>query len=189
MSKIIADRYHLHVRHITKKEVKKEDYGHKIFDLVNRTYCELFDFTVLPPEVIDSYIDTYLGLLDMDYVILIENEEGKLVALAISMPSLAKAAQKGGGYLVPTGWWHLAKSMYFKHEEALEMMLIAVDPEYRNKGINAMIFNEIIPRLHRGGFKYGESNAELETNNRVQNQWDLYEKDFQRRRRVYGKQI
>ncbi len=189
MSQVVADRYHLHVRNITKRDVRKEDYGHKIFDLVNRTYCELFDYTVLPPEVVDSYIETYLGLLDMEYVVLIENEEGTLVALAISMPSLAKAVQKGGGYLFPLGWWYLVKSMYLKHEDGLEMMLIAVDPEYRNKGVNAMIFNEIIPRLHKGGFKYGESNAELETNNKVQNQWDLYKKDFQRRRRIYGKQI
>ena len=189
ISKIIAERYHLHVRNITKKEVRKEDYGHKIFDLINKTYCELFDFTVMPPEVVDSYIDTFLGLLDMDYVVLIENDKGDLVAFAITMPSLARAVQKGKGYLFPLGWWHLVKSMYIKHEEALELMLIGVAPEYRNMGVNAMIFNEIIPRLQKGGFKYGESNAELEDNNKVQNQWDLYQKDFQPRRRVYGKQI
>ena len=105
------------------------------------------------------------------------------------MPSLAHAVQKGGGYLFPFGWYHVIKSMYLKHEDALELMLIAVDPEYRNKGVNAMLFNELIPKIIKGGFKYGESNAELETNNKVQNQWDLYEKDFKRRRRVFGKSI
>ena len=189
MSKLIADRYHLHVRRITKKEVRKEDYGHKIFDMINKTYSELFDFTVMPPDVVDSYIDTFLGLLDMGFVVLIENDEGEMASFAITMPSLARAVQKGRGYLWPLGWWHLVKSMYIKHEEALELMLIGVAPEYRNKGVNAMIFNELIPRLQKGGFKYGESNAELEDNNKVQNQWDLYEKDLQRRRRVYGKQI
>jgi ribosomal protein S18 acetylase RimI-like enzyme len=79
--------------------------------------------------------------------------------------------------------------MYLKHEEALELMLIAVDPDYRNKGVNAMLFNELIPRIIEGGFKYGESNAELETNNKVQNQWDLYEKQLQRVRRIFGKSI
>ena len=186
---IVAERYGLQVRKITKREVKKENYGQKIFDLVNRTYCELFDFTVLPPEVIDQYIKTYLGLLDLRYVTLVENAEGKLVALAISMPSLAHAVQKGRGYLFPLGWWYLVKSMYLKHEEALELMLIAVDPEYRNKGVHAMLFNELIPNLIQGGFKYGESNAEMETNNKVQNLWNLYEKEFKRRRRVFSKEI
>ena len=189
IAEIVADRYKLHVRNITKRDINKEKYGQKLFDLINRTYCELYDFTVLPPEVIDSYVDTYLGFIDLRYVVVIENEEGKLVALAITMPSLAHAVQKGGGYLFPFGWWHIVKSMYLKHEEALELMLIAVDPDYRNKGVNAMLFNELIPRVIEGGFKYGESNAELETNNKVQNQWDLYEKQLQRVRRIFGKSI
>ena len=189
IAEIVADRYKLHVRNITKRDINKEKYGQKLFDLINRTYCELYDFTVLPPEVIDSYVDTYLGFIDLRYVVVIENEEGKLVALAITMPSLAHAVQKGGGYLFPFGWWHIVKSMYIKHEEALELMLIAVDPDYRNKGVNAMLFNELIPRVIEGGFKYGESNAELETNNKVQNQWDLYEKQLQRVRRIFGKSI
>ena len=105
------------------------------------------------------------------------------------MPSVARAVQKGWGYLFPFGWWHLLKSMYIKHEEALELLLIAVDPEYRNRGVIAMLFNEIIPNLIEGGFKYGESNAEMETNNSVQNLWNQYRKEFKRRRRVFGKEI
>ena len=83
IAEIVADRYKLHVRNITKRDINKEKYGQKLFDLINRTYCELYDFTVLPPEVIDSYVDTYLGFIDLRYVVVIENEEGKLVALAI----------------------------------------------------------------------------------------------------------
>ncbi len=188
-ARIIRERFELKVRKITKRQVKKEAYGQKIFDLVNRTYNALFDFTVLPPEVIDSYVDTYLGLLDLNYVTLIENKEGKLVGLAVTMPSIAHAVKKGNGYLFPFGWWHLLKSMYFKHEEGIELMLIAVDPEYRNRGLHALIFEDMIGNLIRGGFKYGESNAEMETNNSVQNIWNDYQKEFKRRRRVFSKKI
>jgi len=188
-SALISERYGLKIRKISKREVKKEQYGRKIFDLVNRTYCELFDFTVLPPEVIDSYVDTYLGLLDLRYVTLVEDKDGKLVALAVSMPSLAHAVHKCRGYLFPFGWWHVIKSMYIKHEEALELMLIAVDPEYRNRGVHAMLFNELIPAIQEGGFKYGESNAEMESNNKVQNLWSDYRREFKRRRRVFSKEI
>ena len=188
-SALISERYGLKIRKISKREVKKENYGRKIFDLVNRTYCELFDFTVLPPEVIDSYVDTYLGLLDLRYVTLIEDKDGKLVALAVSMPSLAHAVHKCRGYLFPFGWRHVIKSMYIKHEEALELMLIAVDPEYRNRGVHAMLFNELIPAIKEGGFKYGESNAEMESNNKVQNLWNDYRREFKRRRRVFSKEF
>ena len=186
---LITERYGLHIRKITKREVKKENYGQKIFDLINRTYCQLFDFTVLPPEVIDQYVDTYLGLIDLNYITLVEDAAGKLVAVSLTMPSIAKAAQKCRGYLFPLGWWYLLRSTYIKHEDGLELLMIAVDPEYRNRGVHSIIFNELIPMLIEGGFKYGESNAEMETNNSVQNLWNLYDKEFKRRRRVYAKEI
>ena len=188
-SRMLTERYGLRVRKIGKKEVRRENYGRKIFDLINRTYSSLFDFTVLPPEVIDSYVDTYLGLLDLKFVTLVEDADGKLVAVALTMPSIAHAVQKGRGYMTPLGWWYLLKSMYFKYEDALEMLMIAVDPEYRNRGVHALLFNEIIPNLIEGGFKYGESNAEMEDNASVQNIWNLYRKEFKRRRRVFGKTI
>ena len=188
-SRMLEERYGLHVRKITKKEIYKENYGQKVFDLINRTYRNLYDFTVLPPEVVDSYIKTYLGLLDPKFITLVENPEGKLVAVALTMPSIARAVKKGRGYMFPLGWWYLLKSMYFKYEEALELLMIAVEPEYRNKGVHALLFNEIIPNLQKGGFKYGESNAEMESNTNVQNIWNAYEKEFKRRRRVYSKEI
>ena len=188
-SKLVADRYELHVRKITRKEVYKEGYGQKVFDLVNRTYSELFDFTVLPPEVIDSYVKLYTGLLDLKFVTLIENKEGKLVGMAVCMPSLAHAVKKSNGYLFPLGWYRLLKSMYLKYEEGIELLLIAVDPEYQNRGVHAMIFQEMLDTLVKGGFKYAESNAEMETNVSVQNIWKDYQKELKRRRRVFSKEI
>lgn len=188
-SKLVADRYELHVRKITRKEVYKEGYGQKVFDLVNRTYSRLFDFTVLPPEVIDSYVKLYMGLLDLKFVTLIENKEGKLVGMAVSMPSLAHAVKKSNGYLFPLGWYRLLKSMYLKYEEVIELLLIAVDPEYQNRGVHAMIFQEMLDTLVKGGFKYAESNAEMETNVSVQNIWKDYQKELKRRRRVFSKEI
>ena len=188
-SKLVADRYELHVKKITRKEVYKEGYGQKVFDLVNRTYSELFDFTVLPPEVIDSYVKLYLGLLDLKFVTLIENKEGKLVGMAVCMPSLAHAVKKSNGYLFPLGWYRLLKSMYLKYEEVIELLLIAVNPEYQNRGVHAMIFQEMLDTLVKGGFKYAESNAEMETNVSVQNIWKDYQKELKRRRRVFSKEI
>lgn len=188
-SKLVADRYELHVRKITRKEVYKEGYGQKVFDLVNRTYSRLFDFTVLPPEVIDSYVKLYMGLLDLKFVTLIENKEGKLVGMAVCMPSLAHAVKKSNGYLFPLGWYRLLKSMYLKYEEVIELLLIAVDPEYQNRGVHAMIFQEMLDTLVKGGFKYAESNAEMETNVSVQNIWKDYQKELKRRRRVFSKEI
>ena len=189
IANIVRERYGLHIKKLTKRDVTKGGYGQKLFDLVNRTYFSLYDFTVLPQDVMDKYVESYLGLLDLDYVTVIEDSQDKLVALAVAMPSIARAVQKGRGYLFPLGWWHLLKAMYLKHDKAIELMLIGVDPEYRNRGVHAMLFNQFIGNLIKGGFKYGESNAEMESNTSVQNIWNDYQKDFIRRRRVFTKEI
>jgi hypothetical protein len=79
---LVQERYNLHIRRITKREVRKEGYGRKIFDLINRAYSQLFDFTVLPDDVIDNYVNTYLGLIDLKFITLIEDAEGKLVGVS-----------------------------------------------------------------------------------------------------------
>ena len=112
-----------------------------------------------------------------------------IFAFSVSMPSIAHAVLKSKGYLFPLGWFRLLRSMYWKYEDGLELLLIAVDPEYRNKGVHVMLFNQLIPQLIKNGFKYGESNAEMETNNAVQNLWNQYRREFKRRRRVFGKEI
>ncbi|MBR6346743.1 MAG: N-acetyltransferase [Bacteroidales bacterium] len=190
MMDIVKDRYNLGIHKASKREIRKKGYGRKIFELINKAYKNLFDFTLLPDKMIDYYVNVFLGILDMNYVILVEDKsDGRLVGVAVAMPSVANAAKKARGRLFPFGWFHIMKSLYLKHEDAVELLIIGVDPEYRNRGVNAIIFAEMIPRLHKGGFKYAESNAELETNLQVQNQWNPYVKRLQRRRRVYGKSL
>ena len=183
---MVRERYGLRIRKITRKEVKKERMGQRIFDLVNETYGSLYNFTPLPPDLIDKYVDSYLGLLDLDYITLLE-KDGEIVGFGIIMPSIVRALQKSGGKLFPFGWWHLVKSMYIKHEPNVEMLLVGVKPEY--KGGLALLFKEFIPLAIRDGFTYGETNAELETNNAMQNPWDLFEKEQTKRRRIYKKNL
>ena len=183
VARLVEERYDIHVRKITRKEVKKENMGQRIFGLINETYGHLYNFTPLPPALIDKYVNDYLGLLDLKYITLLERQ-GELVGYGIIMPSIVRALQKCRGKLFPFGWYHLLRSMYFKHEPNVEMLLVGVKPEYR--GGMAVLFNEFIPLANKAGFVYGETNAELETNNAVQNQWDgNFENEQKKRRRIY----
>ena len=183
VARLVEERYDIHVRKITRKEVRKENMGQRIFGLINETYGHLYNFTPLPPALIDKYVNDYLGLLDLKYITLLERQ-GELVGYGIIMPSIVRALQKCRGKLFPFGWYHLLRSMYFKHEPNVEMLLVGVKPEYR--GGMAVLFNEFIPLANRAGFVYGETNAELETNNAVQNQWDgNFENEQKKRRRIY----
>ena len=183
---IVRDRYGLTIRNVNRKEVRKERMGQRIFDLVNELYGGLYNFTPLPEDMIDKYVDSYLGVLDLKYVNILE-KDGEIVGFGIIMPSIVRALQKCGGKFFPFGWYHLVKSMYFKHEPDVEMLLVGVKPEY--KGGLALLFNEFIPLANKDGFRFGETNAELETNSAMQNPWSLFEKDQTKRRRIYQKAL
>ena len=183
---LVKDRYGLTIRNVTRKEVKKERMGQRIFDLVNELYGNLYNFTPLPADMIDKYVDSYLTVLDLKYVNILE-KDGEIVGFGIIMPSIVRALQKCGGKLFPFGWVHVLNSMSFKHEPDVEMLLVGVKPEYT--GGLALLFNEFIPLANKDGFRFAETNAELESNSAMQNPWALFEKDQTKRRRIYQKSL
>jgi GNAT superfamily N-acetyltransferase len=189
MAELVQERYKLRVVKKTRRQINKERYGHKLFRLINETYCNLYGFSLLSDKQIDQYVDQYLGLIDLKMVTFIEDENGELIAAGITMPSLSKALQKCGGNLFPIGWWYLVKNMYLKKPDTLDMLLVGIKPEYQNKGVNAMLFVDMFSNLTKLGFKYAETSAELETNIRVQQLWNSFDKEQHKRRRVYVKEL
>ncbi|MBP5689498.1 MAG: N-acetyltransferase [Bacteroidales bacterium] len=189
VAKIVEDRYGLKLRKITKKEVRTTDVGYKLFDLINETYSSLYNFTVLPKKMVDKYVGFYLGVLDLKFVSLVEDKDHNIVGFGVVMPSITRALKKCNGKLFPFGWFHILRAMYWKYEENFEMLLIGVKPEYQKKGVNSIIFVDIMKHLLEGGFKYGESNAELESNLDIRSQWGDLEVKECKRRRVYKKAV
>lgn len=189
IGEIIKERYNLHIRPLTKKYVRKNNYGQKVFDLINETYKDLYNFTIMPRELADKYLGFYLSVLDLNFISVVENEKDELVAFGITMPSLTKALQKSRGKLFPFGWIPILRSMYLKHEEGVELLLIGVRPDYRNAGLTSLLFADMFAKLSKAGFKWAETNAELETNNAIQNSWSGFDYKQNKRRRSYIKDI
>jgi GNAT superfamily N-acetyltransferase len=189
VAEIVKQRLGLRVVKKTRRQIKKEKYGHKLFELINETYCHLYGYSLLSEKQIDQYVDQYLGLLDLRMVSFVENAEGELIAAGVSMPSLSIPLQKCGGNIFPTGWWHLIKAMYLKKPDTAVLLLIGVKEEYQKKGVNSLIFNDMFQNFKDLGFKYAESSAELETNTKALQLWNGLEYEQHKRRRVYGKEI
>lgn len=189
IAECVMERYNLKIVKKTRRQIRKENYGQKLFKLINETYCELYGYSLLSEKQIDQYVALYLGLVDMEMLTFVEDENGDLIAAGISIPSLAEALQKCNGELFPFGWWHLAKAMFFKKPETLDLLLIGVRPDYQNKGVNSLMFYDLIGRYKRLGFKYAETNANLETNQKIQAMWEPFEKEQHKKRWVFAKEI
>lgn len=189
VANIVKQRSNVHIKTLTRSIIRKENYGRKIFNLINECYKDLYNFTVLPDDLADKYLGFYLSILDLKYVSMVENENDELVAFGITMPSLAKALIKSRGKFFPFGWIHLLKALFLKHDEGVEMLLIGVRPDYQNKGINSLLFLDIFERFHKMGLKWAESNAVLESNTKNQANWNYFDNECAKKRRSYKKQL
>ncbi|MEE1414533.1 MAG: N-acetyltransferase [Prevotellamassilia sp.] len=186
ISQIIARKYNLHTRKIkSKKEIRETGIAHDIFRLINDAYTPLFGYSRMTERQIDQYVKMYVPVLDLRMVSIVENEQNEIVAVGISMASLSRALQKAKGRLLPFGWFHLLKALMWKRPKVLDLLLVAVRPDYQGKGVNALLFTDLIPIYKELGFEYAESNPELEMNEKVQNQWQYFKTEQHKRRRCF----
>lgn len=189
MADMIMRRSNVHFARVSRRQMRRGGYGRKIFRLINTCYQKLYNFTVLPEDLSDKYLNFYLSVLDLDYVSLIENEKNELVAFGISMPSLAAALQKNRGRLFPFGWFPLLRDMFFNTSKGVELLLIGVRPDYQNKGINSLLMIDVHDRYIKRGLKWAETNAMLETNVKQLGQMRDYTRLAEKRRRSYKKPL
>ncbi|MBF1420133.1 N-acetyltransferase [Hoylesella nanceiensis] len=190
IAEMIQNRYNLRIKKLTKKDIFEGGYGKKIFELINSTYKDLYGFSELSQKQIDQYINMYFPFADLSLITLVEDAsaDNKLVGIGITLPSLSEALQKcKKGRLFPFGWFHLLRAIKFHKTKIVDLLLIGVLPEYRMKGVNALIFADLIPRYQAYGFEWGETQVEMETNTNVQSQWETLNPVMHKRRNCYKK--
>ena len=188
IAEIVLNKYKLKIKKFTSAKQVKEQYGEALFKLINEAYAELYGYSPLTDRQIDYYIDMYLGFLKLDYVSIVVDSDENLVGVGISMPSMTKALQKSKGKLFPFGWWHMLRALK-GHNDVVDLMLIAVKPEYQSKGVNSLFFYDLCNLFIRDGVRYAETNLELEENIHVQSQWEYFDRRQHRRRRAYRKSL
>ena len=187
ISEMIMKRYNLHVRTLSKKEIFEGGMGKRIFGLINDTFKDLYGFSHLSDKQIDQYVNMYLPLADLNLIPIVEDwttDEHKLVGVGITIPSLSRALQKcRRGRLLPFGWWHILRSLKMHKTNIVDLEMIGVLPEYRAKGVNALMFYHLIPWYNKYGIEWGESQVEMESNENVQGQWSYFHTENHKRRR------
>ncbi|MCI7119074.1 MAG: N-acetyltransferase [Prevotella sp.] len=194
VAQMIQKRYNLHIKKLKKDEIFGENgYGQKIFEVINATFGHLYGYSTLSQRQIDQYVKMYLPMIDLSLVSLVEDwntPDHKLIGVGITLPSLTRALQKcRKGRLFPFGWIHILRALKRHKTNIVDLLLVGILPEYRPKGANALLFYDLIPRYQKYGFEWGETHVEMETNEKVQGQWQYLERECHKRRRCYKKNI
>lgn len=200
-AEMIERRYNLHAHKFSRKELLQGGLGRRIFEILNETYAHLYDFQQLSERQIDQLVNDYIKIADLNLVVGIVDANvkdapesqligGRLIGFGISFPSFSRALQKTcDGSLWPLGWWHVLRVLKWHKTDTVDLLLIGVLPDYRQKGANALIFSALIEKYREYGFKWAEAMPMMESNTQVRNQWQYLESEIHRVRRCYKKML
>ncbi|MCH1419968.1 MAG: hypothetical protein L7W40_06690 [Akkermansiaceae bacterium] len=177
------------LRLVEKKSVSElRPLGREIFQLINAAYSDLYEFTPMTDGEIDALIKKFFNLIDPRFVKLVVDTEDKIVALGVAMPSWSGLMQKLQGRMRRIFLAWLGGELKGSRD-TLDLYLIAVAPKLRNAGLNAIVMQEMHQSAAAAGFKWVETNGELETNSQVLSLWKDIEHETHKRRRIYSKAL
>lgn len=186
MAKLVSEKHNLHQAQLLKHS-DIDLYVDGVFRCMNVAYSNLHGFSELSPGQCEDLKKQFLSNVNVDFLSIILDAQDEVVGFGLAMPSLSTALQKAQGKLFPFGFVHVLKAL--KHNDTIDLLLIAIDERYQNKGVNAMIFDKFAQGITKNGIKYIESTRELEDNTDVQNLWRLFDHTIHKRARVYRKNI
>ncbi len=159
----------------------------KMFDLFNDSYARLSSFVPITPVQKEYFKKKYLGFINPEYIKFIVDSSDKIIAFAIVMPSFSEALQKARGKLFPFGWYHLLKAR--KSSKDAIFYLIGILPEYQNKGVTSIIFNEYHETFEEKGIETCYRTPELEDNLPIKQLWKHFNPEVYKKRRTYKKAL
>ena len=189
MAKIVEQRNNLRTVKVKNSRELKQRYGYTYFDVLDQAYQKLYNYQPMTERQKRYYCQMYFPLVNFDFVTMVANEQDEIVAVGLGMPSLSDALRKCGGHLFPFGWYHLIKALKAKKMTDFDLLLIAVRPDYQDKGLTAMIFNEMTPYFVQYGIKRVETTSILETNNKSLANFADFDSIQHKRRRAYTKEL
>ena len=187
MADFIMQRYHLHFGPAKNVNDFLNKYVDGFFELLDVGYDKLYGTVPFTDGMKQMMVANFKLIIDLKYVAVILDENDKLVCLGLCFPSIAKAVQKSGGRLTPGAIVRLLKAI--KKPSVLDLGLIAVSPEYLNKGVSAVIASELVRMLKEDGIEYAETNLNLEDNYSIRNMWKRFDEVNHKCRRSYVKTL
>ncbi|MBJ34136.1 MAG: GTP cyclohydrolase [Flavobacteriaceae bacterium] len=185
-ARVIKERFKLKTLEFkTTKDI--EPHVDKMFELLNQTYNELQSFVPIQKHQIEVYKNKYLPYVHPDFIKCVVDENNEMIGFTITMPSFTKALKRINGKMFPFGFYHLWRAM--RKNNRASFYLIGIQKNYQNKGVTAIIFQEIQEMFNKRGITKVETNPELEENKAIQALWKNYKHELHKRRRTYRKDI
>jgi len=186
VNKLVQKRYGVKPVNFTKTS-EVMPMADKMFDLFNETYSTLSSFVPITEIQKKYFKKKFISFINPEYIKFILDKNDTLIAFGIVMPSFSTALQKAKGKLFPFGLYHLLQAK--KNSKDVIFYLIGVLPEYQNKGVTAVMFNEYYKTFSKKGVNSCFRTPELEENVAIKQIWKHFGPEVYKRRRTYRKNL
>lgn len=187
LSGLMMKKYNLHIGPAknTKDFIKR--YADGFFEILDSTYVDIYGTVPFTDGMKKMMIDNFKLIVNVKNVMVILDENDRIVCFGIFFPSIAKAVQKSGGHLTVPTLFRLLKAI--KQPKVFDLGLIGVLPEYARKGISSLLIAKVIKSMREQNIEHAETNLNLETNSNIINQWKSFDTTQHKRHRCFIKKI
>lgn len=186
INSVIKRRYGFTVKGFTSAK-QIIPYADEMFDVFSKSYEALASYVEITARQREYFKKKFIPFLSPEYVKFIFNKDQQLVAFGIVTPSYAEALQKNRGKLWPLGFRHILHAK--KHSKKVMFYLIGILPEYQNKGVTAIIFDEFYKEFTKRGAQEFLRGPELDSNKAIHQIWRHFKPEVYKRRATYKKDI
>ena len=174
----------LEIREVNLKKIDRE--VQIVRDIFNRSWSENWGFIPLAEEELEMLADDLKMILDPKFAHIVE-VDGEPIAFSVALPDLNQALRHMNGRLFPTGIFKLL--WYQRKINRVRTALMGVIPEYRGKGIDALLHLQAIENGRKAGINSSELGWVLETNTNMIRVAERLGAHIEKTYRMYRKEL
>ena len=170
-----------------KKSKQVRPYVNEVFNLINKTYKNIYGFAPLDDIEAKEFSERFLPLLKPQYIKLILNKTNNIVAFVVAMPDISEGFKKANGKLFPLGFIHILRA--FKKTNQLNLLLGCVDENIRNSGLIALMNIALLNAARKNNLTVLDSHLILEENTKMRAVMERMEHNIYKKYRIFEKKI
>ena len=184
-AEIVARRHpDVTIRHLDMKNFERD--LSIIRDIYNKAWERNWGFVPMTEAEIDHMAKELKPAVDPELVLIAE-KAGQPIAFSLTLPDLNQALKKANGRLFPFGLIRII--LESKRIHTLRVLTLGVIPEYRNLGVDALLYLQIFRTGARKGYGSGEFSWMLEENQAIRRPMENLGARVYRTYRLYDRPI
>jgi GNAT superfamily N-acetyltransferase len=181
----LEPKHGIRIRKMTRRGLRKD--LDAFAEIYNEAWSKNFGFVPYTKEDLDAYAQELHLVFDKPWFMIAEDEHGKTVGMAITIPDINQVLKRMKGRLLPLGWWH-----YLRRRRTIDRCrvgFLGVRPAYQHTGVAAGLYAEHFDMAEVTPVKGGEMGWILETNKAMNRAMEAMGGEIVKKYRVYERAL